>query len=56
MSIIVVIMNIINRIIIIIIIIISLRMRSADDFQTLELYKFTEAHLRHLGVSLKEVV
>lgn len=32
-----------------------LQMRSAEDFQTRELYQFTEAHLRHLGVSIAQV-
>lgn len=32
-----------------------LRMRYADDFQTRELYEFTEAHLRHLGISIAQV-
>ncbi|CAK0890946.1 unnamed protein product [Prorocentrum cordatum] len=32
-----------------------LRMRHADDFQTRELYSFTEAHLRHLGISIAQV-
>ncbi|CAE8682131.1 unnamed protein product [Polarella glacialis] len=32
-----------------------MQMRYAEDFQTRELFEFTEAHLRHLGVSIAEV-
>eukprot|EP00930_Biecheleria_cincta_P071171 TRINITY_DN58697_c0_g1_i1.p1 TRINITY_DN58697_c0_g1~~TRINITY_DN58697_c0_g1_i1.p1 ORF type:complete len:349 (-),score=37.00 TRINITY_DN58697_c0_g1_i1:420-1466(-) len=32
-----------------------MRMRHAEDFQTRELYEFTEAHLGHLGVQVAEV-